>query len=104
MSGKNPDMEQICEFCNKSFDKKIILRHIGNSEACKKYYGPRFKQMKIEQASARKEKWRRSLSDKEQKNVNQRARILYANNTKLKGKNKEIYKDLKIKRTKQSEE
>ena len=54
--------------------------------------------------SARKEKWRRSLSGKEQKNVNKRARILYAKNTKLKEKNKEIYKDLKIKKTKESEE
>ena len=104
MSGKNPDMEQICEFCNKSFDKKIILRHIGKSEACKNHYGPRFKQMKTEQASARKEKWRRSLSFKEQRNVNKRARILYVKNTKLKEKNKQIYKELKIKKTKETEE
>ena len=34
-----------CEFCKKAFDASTILMHIGESPACKSYYGPRFVEM-----------------------------------------------------------
>ena len=37
-----------CEFCREKFDILTILKHIGNSEACKIYYGPRYEEWKKE--------------------------------------------------------
>ena len=37
-----------CEFCRDKYDILSILKHIGNSEACKIYYGPRYEEWKKE--------------------------------------------------------
>ena len=84
MSGKESDMDYSCEFCNKTYGKKSILRHIGQSEACLAFYGPRFKEMKKKAASERKENYRSNLTVKKHKKVLQRNRILYANNPEMK--------------------
>lgn len=40
--------EFTCESCNKNFDQATLLKHIGKKVECKKYYGPRFMEMKKE--------------------------------------------------------
>ena len=79
-------MDSSCDCCKKIFDKKAILRHIGQSKKCKAFYGPRFKDMKTKQASERKENYRSNLSSKEHKRVLKRNRKIYASNAALKEK------------------
>ena len=59
MSGHDPDMEMICEFCKKLFPQKILLRHIAKKKDCKAYYGQRFTDMKKQNATQRKSKYRK---------------------------------------------
>ena len=35
-----------CDCCKKLYHETSILRHIGQSEDCRIFYGPRFKEMK----------------------------------------------------------
>ena len=35
-----------CDYCSKELPESSILKHIGNSQACKVHYGPRFDRMK----------------------------------------------------------
>ena len=104
MSDKSLDMDSSCDCCKKIFDKKAILRHIGQSKKCKAFYGPRFKDMKTKQASERKENYRSNLSSKEHKRVLKRNRKIYASNAALKEKKKEANKERKIKEQKESKE
>ena len=59
--GQNLDVEEICEFCSKYLTQSTILRHIGQSEACKAFYGSRFEKMKKKKISKRKFIYRKSL-------------------------------------------
>ena len=36
-----------CENCMKSWDPDSLLKHIGNNEKCKSFYGLRFEEMKM---------------------------------------------------------
>ena len=88
-----------CEFCNKSFVQKTILRHIGWTESCKKYYGPRFVQMKKDQAKKRVYKQRELegyTSKKHMKKLKQ-ARKSYSKNEELKEKKRQYYQENKNK-------
>ena len=87
MPGNNSDMDVVCDFCKKSFTQTTILRHIGQSQACKAFYGPRFKEMKKKKATMRTENWKNNLTRKEKKKELKRNRILYANNPVKKEKN-----------------
>ena len=87
MSDKNSDMDTPCDFCGKTFGKKSLLRHIGQSKACKSHYGPRFIEMKTKQVSERNENYKKNLTIKEKKKALKNNRIRYANNPDLKEKN-----------------
>ena len=59
MASSNKTVVIECEFCKKSFDPATILRHIGQTIACKLHYGPRFLEMKRKKVKEKKQKWRR---------------------------------------------
>ena len=77
MSGKDSDMDGDCEFCKKSLTQTTILRHIGQTRACKAFYGPRFKKMKTEKPTLRQEKHRDNLTIKQNKRISRRRRKLH---------------------------
>ena len=52
--------EETCEFCNLTKPKTQILKHIGQTKACKAHYGPRFKGMKAQNEKEQKQKSRAS--------------------------------------------
>ena len=62
MASQGKDLEMICESCKKPFVQSTLLRHIGKSELCLSFYGPRFIQMK-------KEKVREKVNRYRQKNL-----------------------------------
>ena len=72
-----------CESCNKKLAPSILLKHIGNSKACKTYYGDRYLELKRKKKAERNEKYMSGINLKEK-------REKYAKNFKLKEKNKLI--------------
>ena len=52
--------EETCENCNLTKPKTQILIHIGETEACKTHYGPRFEAMKAQNETEQKQKSRQS--------------------------------------------
>ena len=86
-----------CEFCKKSFIQKTILRHIGQTTLCKEYYGPRFTQMKKDQAKKRLDKYRQNIGNcsKEHMKKLKRNRKLYSKNEELKEKKRQYYQENK---------
>ena len=52
--------EETCEFCNLTKPKTQILKHIGQTKACKAHYGPRFRAMKAQNEKEQKQKSRAS--------------------------------------------
>ena len=89
MSEEESGIDVNCELCKKSFSKEGILKHIGKNEACKEFYGPRFKEMKKEKERNRKAKNRAKLSLKDHNKLLKRQRIKYAQDPELKEKKKE---------------
>ena len=87
MSGNASDIDVECDFCKKSLTQATLLRHIGQTQACKDFYGPRFKKMKTEKATLRKEKWRDNLTAKESKK-NRKKQKMYAKKPDSKEKKK----------------
>ena len=51
-----------CEYCEKPFDKRSLLRHIGQTTACKSYYGTRFTEMKKEKTRIKVNRHREKMS------------------------------------------
>ena len=48
-----------CDYCSKELPESSILKHIGNSQACKVHYGPRFDRMKRKKNINKIKKWRK---------------------------------------------
>ena len=92
MASKENNVEINCDFCNKSFGKSVLLKHIGQSKSCKSYYGPRFTEMKKENAKKRVYKHRNNMTMKERKKKWKRNRELYAKNEAKKERNKQKHK------------
>ena len=57
-----------CENCKKLWDPDSLLKHIGNNEKCKSFYGLRFEEMKMVRNRERNEQERdirvKRLNDK----------------------------------------
>ena len=64
---ETPEVE--CENCKKSFQKDIILKHIGQRKACKSHYGSRFKDLKRYQDTERITKYRENMSLKKREEI-----------------------------------
>ena len=85
-----------CDYCSKELPESSILKHIGNSQACKVHYGPRFDRMKRKKDIIRIKKWRKEKG-KEQ-------RELYAQDPEKKEKKKVYYQDKRAKLAKNEKE
>ena len=57
--------EETCENCNLTKPKTQILIHIGETEACKTHYGPRFEAMEAQNEREQKQKSRASRKARE---------------------------------------
>ena len=61
-----------CENCKKLWDPDSLLKHIGNNEKCKSFYGLRFEEMKMERNRERNEQRKKEYASnpkkKEEKN------------------------------------
>ena len=77
----------LCESCKKPFQKGSILNHIGHSDICKSYYGPRFIEMKKKKQNEKKQQWRELNKEKELENQ----RRLYAESSEKKEKKRQNY-------------
>ena len=64
MSEKDGSLDVECESCKNSLTEATILRHIGQTQACKAYYGARFYKMKTKKDTLRKEKYRKNMTNK----------------------------------------
>ena len=71
---ENDDTEEsevLCKFCKQRFESASILKHIGNNEECKLFYGPRFEAMKKDhkrqrmQCKGKKRGLKKNLRNKE---------------------------------------
>ena len=76
-----------CDYCSKELPESSILKHIGNSQACKVHYGPRFDRMKRKKNINKIKKWRKEKG-KEKELKEQRE--LYAQDPEKK-KKKQLY-------------
>ena len=90
-------MEQTCESCKKRLDKSKLLKHIGNSKACKAYYGSRYLELKANKRSETKLKYWHSLPRKRIAKINKDRREKHSNDPK-----KQAMKRLFIKTKKKS--
>ena len=95
MASQKKDIEITCEFCKQSFDQTRILRHIGQSESCKIFYGPRFIEMKKKKGREKVQKHRRKNSATSEQL--QKRKDKYANKPDIKEKNRQIYQKNKEK-------
>ena len=77
-----------CDYCSKELPESSILKHIGNSQACKVHYGPRFDKMKRKKNINKIKKWRKEKG-KEKELKEQRE--LYAQDPEKKKKKKLYY-------------
>ena len=85
-----------CDYCSKDLPESSILKHIGNTQACKVHYGPRFDKMKRKKDSNRVKKWRKEKEKEKEKEL-ERQRELYAQNPGKKEKKKLYYQDKQAK-------
>ena len=88
---ENDDTEEsevLCKFCKQRFESASILKHIGNNEECKLFYGPRFEAMKKDHKRQRMQ-WQREEKGTEKELEKQR--IAYALNSGIRQKKKDYY-------------
>ena len=85
-----PETEQniTCEYCKKKLSDTTILRHIGQSEACKNHYGPRFDEQKRSDHRERQAKYRQKIGARKELDKQKKA---YASNPELQEKKKTRY-------------
>ena len=91
-------MEQTCESCKKKLDKSKILKHIGNSKACKAYYGSRYLELKANKRCETKLKYWNSLPRKRIEKINKDRREKYSNDPEKQAMKKLSHQERKGKR------
>ena len=69
------------------------MRHIGQSKACKAFYGERFEIMKKKQCSKRKSNYYQNISEEKRKNTLERQKVRLAKNPERKEKKKHYYRN-----------
>ena len=74
----------LCENCSKTMLKTSLLRHIGKAKKCKKFYGPRFTEMKKEKKKQGKIKLRQKYGRESREKELKKMREKYANNSENK--------------------
>ena len=72
---------ETCESCKKSLSPSKMLKHIGNSKACKAYYGSRFIELKASKKSDRNMKNWNKIPRKKKDKINKLRRKKYVNDT-----------------------
>ena len=92
------EMEQTCESCKKILDKSKLLKHIGNSKACKAYYGSRYLELKANKRCETKLKYWNSLPRKRIEKINKDRREKYSNDPEKQAMKKLIYQERKEKK------
>ena len=90
MASQKKDLEMICESCKKPFVPSTLLRHIGKSESCLSFYGPRFIQMKKEKGREKVNRYRLKNSTATPSQLSKR-RNSYATDPDKKEKRKQYY-------------
>ena len=85
---KNRTKQVSCEYCKKKLSETTILRHIGQSEACKNHYGPRFDEQKRNKNRERVEKYRQQKGTRKELDQQKKA---YVFNPELQEKKKKRY-------------
>ena len=101
MEYEDSDEEESCENCEEIYPTSSLLKHIGKNKECKAFYGPRFHEMKKQQATDRKARWRQNMSKKDKKKLLKNQRQQYAKDTEKKEKLKQAYKEKKEKKLKE---
>lgn len=81
-----------CLFCSKSFEYTSILKHIGNTDLCKAFYGPKFEKMKTRHARIRKRIYREENGTNEEL---KKQRENYGQNQKLREEKQRQYQKRK---------
>ena len=94
MASQNKNLEVLCECCKKPFSNSTLLRHIGQREACKEFYGPRFKDMKKEKGRKKVFRHRKKNQVESAKQWKKRKES-YANSPDLKEKKRQYYQEHK---------
>ena len=79
-----------CRFCRKQYDILSILKHIGNSEPCKIYYGSEFEEWKKEQRMLNKRFHRKEFGTKKEL---EQQRKRYTSEPKVRENKKFHYKE-----------
>ena len=82
--------EAQCGFCRKIFGLDSILKHIGNNEACKLFYGPEFEQKKKNLKNFRNRLYREKNGTEKEL---QKQRDLYASNLEIREKRRKSTKN-----------
>ena len=102
MASQGKDLEMICESCKKPFVQSTLLRHIGKSELCQSFYGPRFIQMKKEKVREKVNRFRQKNPTATPSQLRKR-RNSYATDPDKKEKRKENYQKHKQRIKQQNE-
>ena len=81
-----------CEACSKSFPERSILKHIGCTNSCKEFYGPKFDALKkqknrkkVQRYRAKEGNWQKELGKQRQS---------YSKGMERKDKKKKYYEKL----------
>ena len=102
MASQENDLEIICESSKKPFVQSTLLRHIGKSELCLSFYGPRFIQMKKEKVREKVNRFRQKNPTATPSQLRKR-RNSYATDPDKKEKRKENYQKHKQRIKQQNE-
>ena len=102
MASQENDLEIICKSSKKPFVQSTLLRHIGKSELCLSFYGPRFIQMKKEKVREKVNRFRQKNPTATPSQLRKR-RNSYATDPDKKEKRKENYQKHKLRIKQQNE-
>ena len=93
MAAENKALEVKCDSCKKTMIENTILRHIGNSKSCRKFYGTRYEEMKKKKGREKVAKHRLNKKSfgPEHEDQLRKMRELYANNQSMKDRKRKNY-------------
>ena len=104
MEREGSDEEESCENCEEIYPTSSMLKHIGKNKECKEFYGQRFHEMKKQQATDRKARWRQNMSKRKKKMFLKKQRQQYAKDPEKKERLKQAYREKEEKKMKERKE
>ena len=105
MAAENKALKVKCDSCRKTMIENTILRHIGNSKSCRKFYGTRYEEMKKKKGREKVAKHRLNKKSfgPEHEDQLRKMRELYANNQSMKDRKRKNYEKNKQQRKEKNE-